>query len=56
MKFAGAERKVIEIIIGDKEYEELQILTDDDELIVSVTDEDIIEKEGYKVVCVPAND
>lgn len=46
---------MIEIIIGDKEYEELQILTDD-ELIVSITDEDIIEKEGYKVVCVPAND
>lgn len=53
MKFVAAERKVIEIIIGDKEYEELQILTDD-ELIVSITDEDIIEKEGYKVVCVPA--
>lgn len=42
--------------IAGKEYKELQVLTVDDELIVSVTDENAIEKEGYKVVCVPVSD
>ncbi len=41
--------------IADKEVSELQILTENDELIVSITDEDIIELDGYKVVCVPTN-
>lgn len=40
--------------ISDQEYREIQIVTEDDELIASITDEDIIEKDGYKVVCVPA--
>lgn len=45
-------RKVSEdLIISDKEYREIQIITEDDELIVSITDEDIIVKDGYKVVC-----
>lgn len=43
------------MLIGDKEYREIQIITKDDELIASITDEDIIEKEDYKVVCVPVN-
>ena len=48
-------RKVSEdLIISDKEYREIQIITEDDELIVSITDEDIIVKDGYKVVCVPS--
>ena len=42
--------------IAGKEYKELQVLTGDDELIVSVTDENVIEKEGFKVVCVPVSD
>lgn len=42
--------------IAGKEVKELQVLTDDGELIISVTDENVIEKEGYKVVCVPASD
>ena len=42
-----------DLIISDKEYREIQIITEDDELIVSITDEDIIVKDGYKVVCVP---
>lgn len=47
-------RKVSEdLIISDKEHREIQIITEDDELIVSITDEDIIVKDGYKVVCVP---
>lgn len=41
--------------IAGKEYKELQVLADNDELIVSITDENVIEKEGYKVVCVPVN-
>ncbi len=43
------------MIIGNVVYEEIQILTEDNELIASITDKDVIEKEGYKVVCVPAN-
>lgn len=39
--------------IADKEYSEIQIVTVDNELIASITDEDVIEKSGYKVVCVP---
>lgn len=39
-------RKVSEdLIISDKEYREIQIITEDDELIVSITDEDIIVKD-----------
>ena len=43
------------MIISDKEYSEIQILTEDDELIASITDKNVIEKSGYKVVCVPVN-
>ena len=42
--------------IGENEVKEIQIVTDDNELIASITDEDIIGKSGYKVVCVPAED
>lgn len=42
--------------ISDKEYSEIQIVTKDGELIASITDVDVIEKEGYKVVCVPVED
>lgn len=41
------------MIISDKEYKEIQIITNDGELIASITDEDVIEKDGCKVVCVP---
>lgn len=41
------------MVVLDKEYSEIQILTKDNELIASITDEDVIEKDGYKVVCVP---
>lgn len=39
--------------ISNIEYAEIQVLTEDDELIAIITDKDIIEKNGYKVVCVP---
>ncbi len=42
--------------IGENEFKEIQIVTDDNELIASITDKDIIGKSGYKVVCVPAED
>lgn len=42
--------------IGNKEVKELCIITNGNELIASITDEDIIEKDGYKVVCVPVSD
>lgn len=41
------------MIVADKECSEIQIVTKDNELIASITDEDVIEKDGYKVVCVP---
>lgn len=41
------------MIVADKEFIEIQIVTKDNELIASITDEDVIEKDGYKVVCVP---
>ena len=44
------------MVISDKEVKEIQILTDDNELIASITDTDIIGKDGYKVVCVPMRD
>ena len=42
--------------IARKEYKELRVLTDDEELVISITDENVIEKAGYKVVCVPVSD
>ena len=42
--------------IGENEVREIQIVTDDNELIASITDEDIIGKSEYKVVCVPVED
>lgn len=41
------------MIVADKECSEIQIVTKDNELIASITDADVIEKDGYKVVCVP---
>ena len=43
------------LTIGDKQFEEIQILTEENELICSITDASVIEKDGYKVVYVPAN-
>ena len=42
--------------IAGKEYKELQVLADNDELVVSITDENVIEADRYKVVCVPVSD
>lgn len=42
--------------LNNKEIKEIQIITDENELIASITDENIIEKDGYKVVCVPVSD
>lgn len=44
------------MIIGNKEYKEIQVITEDGELISSTTDLDVIEKDGYKVVCIPVGD
>lgn len=42
--------------IGENEVKEIQIVADDNELIASITDDDIIGKFGYKVVCVSVED
>lgn len=34
--------------IGSKEYKEIQIIKEDGELIASITDENIIVKDGYE--------
>lgn len=39
--------------ISNQEYEEIQIVTEDDGLIASITDKYIITEDGYKVVRVP---
>lgn len=40
------------MIIGEEEREEINVVSEDGELIASITDEDIIEKNGFKVACV----
>lgn len=42
--------------IGDKEYSEILITDSENNLLASITDEDIIEEKNCKVVCVPAED
>lgn len=39
--------------IGEIKFKEILVLTKNDELVASITDESIIEEDGYKVVCVP---
>ncbi len=39
--------------IGEKEYSEILITDRENDLLVSITDEDIITEKTCKVVCVP---
>lgn len=41
------------MIIGEEERKEINVVSEDGELIASITDENIIEKNGFKVACVP---
>lgn len=57
MKYMLRKRKEREkVTIKDKPIKEILIMSDDNELIASITDSDVIEKDGYKVICVPEND
>ena len=42
--------------IGEKEYSEILITDADNNLLVSITDKDVIEEKNCKVVCVPVGD
>lgn len=42
--------------IAGKEFKEILVIKDNEELVISITDENVIEKEGYKAICVPVND
>lgn len=42
------------MVINETEIEEIQVITSKNELIASITDKNIIEKDNYKVVCIPA--
>lgn len=42
--------------IGEKEYSQILITDKENNLLVSITDEDIIEEKNCKVVCVPVED
>lgn len=42
--------------IGDKEYSEILITDEDNNLLASITDEDVIEEKNCKVACVPVED
>ena len=48
----NVERKV-DMRIGGKEYSEIVITDKEDNLLVSITDQDIIEEKNCKVICVP---
>lgn len=39
--------------IGGKEVKEIWVLTRDNALIASITDENVITKNGYDTYCVP---
>lgn len=41
--------------ISENEYSEIQIVSSENELIVSISDTNIIVLDGYKVICVPDN-
>ena len=41
------------VIIDNQEIKELQVINTEDDLIISITDDDVIVLDGYKVVCVP---
>ena len=43
------------MVIGDKEYKEIIITDNEDNLLASITDENIIVENDCKVVCVPIN-
>lgn len=43
------------MVIGDKEYKEIIITDNENNLLVSIADENIIEENDCKVVCVPIN-
>lgn len=40
----------VSLIIGENVYKKIQILTKENELVASITDEEVIEEEDYKVV------
>ncbi len=42
------------VLIGDVKYSEIDVTDRDNNLIASITAENIIEHKGYKVVCIPA--
>lgn len=42
--------------IGEKEYSEIIVTDSEKNLLVSITDEDIIAEKDCNVVCVPVED
>ena len=55
-EFFGIEKQNHGLSVKGEKVKEIQILTVCNELIASITDENVIEKTGYKVVCVPDTD
>lgn len=39
--------------IGEKSIKEILVLSEDNEVLCDITDQDIIEKNNIRVVCVP---
>ena len=54
MIYLESRKEMDDVEISDQRYAEIQIVTEEDELIASISDEDVILKDGYKIVCVPA--
>lgn len=42
--------------IGEKEYSEILITDSENNLLASITDENIIEEQNCKITCVPSED
>lgn len=51
--FGIAKEKKEGISINGKQIKEILVLADCDELVASITEKNVIEKDGYKVVSVP---
>lgn len=48
--------EVNKLKIGEVEYSEILITDSENNLLASITDEDIVEEKNCKVVCVPVKD
>lgn len=56
MLYFWQKRRSTKLKIGEKEYSEIIVTDSEKNLLVSITDEDIIAEKDCNVVCVPVED